>query len=80
MKILYLLFASLLLAFLPEPGNASHRCQGKGGHCCLFKNCRYQNMGRVDCQPGWTCCRRGRWKIMPSPSTTLDVFKICPMT
>nr|BAN89440.1 crotasin-like_protein [Ovophis okinavensis] len=63
MKILYLLFAFLFLAFLSEPGNAQGQCYRPGG-LCLSDPCPsgHLDLGQVDCQPGQKCCRRGSGK------------------
>ncbi|XP_039220077.1 myotoxin-1-like [Crotalus tigris] len=82
MKILYLLFAFLFLAFLSEPGNAQPRCRRLGGKC-FRKRCppKHVYLGRQDCWQRRRCCKSfGKWKIMPSPSRTMDIFKIWPRT
>nr|AEU60009.1 crotamine 1 [Crotalus oreganus helleri] len=62
MKILYLLFAFLFLAFLSEPGNAYKRCHKKGGHCfpkekiCIPPS---SDFGKMDCRWKWKCCKKG---------------------
>ncbi|XP_015680255.1 crotasin-like [Protobothrops mucrosquamatus] len=81
MKILYLLFTFLFLAFLSEPGNAQPpECRNIGGQCYQSR-CPdgKNNNGWKDCEWGQLCCNR-KWKIMPSPSTTMDTIKIWPMT
>ncbi|XP_032071978.1 crotamine CRO1-like [Thamnophis elegans] len=78
MKILYLLFAVLILAFLSQPGNAQDRCHSIRGRCYPNRCPGGLDHGQVDCRYRWRCCPW--WKMMPSPSTTLDVFKIWPMT
>nr|AEY69048.1 crotamine-like precursor [Thamnodynastes strigatus]AEY69049.1 crotamine-like precursor [Thamnodynastes strigatus]APZ74619.1 beta-defensin-like protein [Thamnodynastes strigatus]APZ74621.1 beta-defensin-like protein [Thamnodynastes strigatus]APZ74622.1 beta-defensin-like protein [Thamnodynastes strigatus] len=58
MKILYLLFALLFLAFLSEPGNAQDLCHNLGGRC--FRNrCSWslRNHGGQDCPWGSVCCK-----------------------
>nr|AGF25392.1 beta-defensin-like protein [Bothrops neuwiedi] len=59
MKILYLLFTFLFLAFLSEPGNAQPECCQEGG-ICHSKQCPlgYSSLGRLDCQLGQRCCIR----------------------
>nr|AGF25389.1 beta-defensin-like protein [Bothrops leucurus] len=59
MKILYLLFTFLFLAFLSEPGNAQRRCRQKGG-MCLPGPCPpgYVSLGQQDCRRGQMCCIR----------------------
>nr|AGF25391.1 beta-defensin-like protein [Bothrops matogrossensis] len=59
MKILYLLFTFLFLAFLSEPGNAQRRCRQRRG-ICRPRPCPPENfsLGRLDCQMGQMCCRR----------------------
>nr|AGF25387.1 beta-defensin-like protein [Bothrops jararaca] len=59
MKILYLLFTFLFLAFLSEPGNAQVRCRRLGG-ICILSRCplRYDSLGQQDCLKGQKCCRR----------------------
>ncbi|XP_013908048.1 PREDICTED: crotamine CRO3-like [Thamnophis sirtalis] len=80
---LYLLFAFLFLAFLSESGNAQRWCHRRGGRCfshrCLQN---FENLGKIDCRQSHICCRPNgaQWKIMPSPSSIQDVFKIWPMT
>ncbi|XP_060548147.1 crotamine-like [Pantherophis guttatus] len=57
MKIIYLLFAFLFLAFLSEPGNAQPVCYSRRGSClhvCLPPSV---DLHRLDCRHGWTCCR-----------------------
>ncbi|KAK9405150.1 beta-defensin-like [Crotalus adamanteus] len=63
MKILYLLFTFLFLAFLSEPGNAHQQCRRVGGHC-FRKLCppRHRYLGQQDCGPRRRCCRRTRGK------------------
>ncbi|KAG8127320.1 hypothetical protein E2320_014249 [Naja naja] len=58
MKILYLLFAFLFLAFLSEPGNAQRRCHSLRGRC-HYRHCRGNtiSIGIQDCQQGFLCCR-----------------------
>ncbi|KAK9405202.1 beta-defensin-like [Crotalus adamanteus] len=60
MKILYLLFAFLFLAFLSEPGDAQPRCLHRGG-LCFPNRCppRYVDLKQLDCSPQRKCCRRG---------------------
>nr|AGF25395.1 beta-defensin-like protein [Lachesis muta] len=59
MKILYLLFPFLFLAFLSEPGNAQGQCHQQRGRCFLHQ-CPLSHyfLGRLDCGPGRRCCRR----------------------
>ncbi|KAK9405151.1 beta-defensin-like [Crotalus adamanteus] len=63
MKILYLLFAFLFLAFLSERGNAQRRCRRLGG-CCHFRRCPSEtfNLGQLDCGLLQKCCRWERGK------------------
>nr|AGF25383.1 beta-defensin-like protein [Bothrops atrox] len=58
MKILYLLFTFLFLAFLSEPGNAQRECYWQRGFC-RSKGCPfgYDSLGRLDCPLGYVCCR-----------------------
>ncbi|KAK9405227.1 beta-defensin-like [Crotalus adamanteus] len=63
MKILYLLFAFLFLAFLSEPGNAQRLCLRRGGLC--FPNpCPHghHDFGQLDCGREWKCCIQTRIK------------------
>uniref|UniRef100_A0A182C5S4 Defensin n=1 Tax=Phalotris mertensi TaxID=1260334 RepID=A0A182C5S4_9SAUR len=57
MKILYLLFALLFLAFLSEPGNAQPRCHSQGGRC-YFLLCPWNTIdhGQLDCPGTRICC------------------------
>ncbi|KAG8147756.1 hypothetical protein E2320_001419 [Naja naja] len=59
MKILYLLFAFIFLAFLSEPGNAQPRCRRLGGRC-FQRRCPpiSINVGGQDCRMGFICCLR----------------------
>ncbi|KAK9405289.1 beta-defensin-like [Crotalus adamanteus] len=59
MKILYLLFAFLFLAFLSEPGNAQRRCRRLGGRC-HFRRCPFEtfDIGKQDCGLLQKCCRQ----------------------
>ncbi|KAK9405263.1 beta-defensin-like [Crotalus adamanteus] len=59
MKILYLLFAFLFLAFLSEPGNAQRLCRQVGGFC-NFSRCPFptSNIGKLGCGPQRKCCRQ----------------------
>nr|APZ74626.1 beta-defensin-like protein [Phalotris mertensi]APZ74627.1 beta-defensin-like protein [Phalotris mertensi]APZ74628.1 beta-defensin-like protein [Phalotris mertensi]APZ74630.1 beta-defensin-like protein [Phalotris mertensi]APZ74631.1 beta-defensin-like protein [Phalotris mertensi] len=57
MKILYLLFALLFLAFLSQPGNAQPRCHSRGGRC-YSPRCPINTKchGKMDCPRGSICC------------------------
>nr|AGF25386.1 beta-defensin-like protein [Bothrops jararaca] len=59
MKILYLLFTFLFLAFLSEPGNAQEECLQQGGFCRLIR-CPfgYDSPEQQDCRKGQRCCIR----------------------
>nr|QIM55387.1 beta defensin-like protein [Sistrurus miliarius]QIM55388.1 beta defensin-like protein [Sistrurus miliarius]QIM55389.1 beta defensin-like protein [Sistrurus miliarius] len=59
MKILYLLFAFLFLAFLSEPGNARGQCRRLEGRC-FRRRCplRHVDLKLQDCGPRRRCCRR----------------------
>uniref|UniRef100_A0A182C5X6 Defensin n=2 Tax=Phalotris mertensi TaxID=1260334 RepID=A0A182C5X6_9SAUR len=61
MKILYLLFALLFLAFLSEPGNAQRICLGGRGFChstpCPRSTIDY---GKKDCWGSLRCCEPKR--------------------
>ncbi|KAK9405203.1 beta-defensin-like [Crotalus adamanteus] len=63
MKILYLLFTFLFLAFLSEPGNAQRLCLRRGGHCFGYQ-CPggFLDLGQLDCPRQFTCCKRTRRK------------------
>ncbi|KAK9405256.1 beta-defensin-like [Crotalus adamanteus] len=61
MKILYLLFAFLFLAFLSEPGDAQPRCNQVGGFCRPVRCPRTSEIEK-DCGLRWKCCKRTRGK------------------
>nr|APZ74629.1 beta-defensin-like protein [Phalotris mertensi] len=60
MKILYLLFALLFLAFLSEPGNAQfYFCVGGRGRCYSGPCPRpTTDIGNQNCPGRLTCCVR----------------------
>nr|AGF25394.1 beta-defensin-like protein [Lachesis muta] len=60
MKILYLLFPFLFLAFLSEPGNAQEWCRGLGGFCSFYQCRPGHDLGPQDCWPERRCCRWGK--------------------
>nr|BAN89441.1 crotasin-like_protein [Ovophis okinavensis] len=62
MKILYLLFAFLFLAFLSEPGSASHKCHDAKGMCSLTECTSGTNLGQKDCAKNLRCCKRIKGK------------------
>ncbi|KAK9412215.1 Cts-p2: Crotasin [Crotalus adamanteus] len=62
MKILYLLFAFLFLAFLSEPGNADHKCRDAGGMCSLTMCVTGTDLGQQDCVSQLRCCKRIKGK------------------
>ncbi|KAK9405255.1 beta-defensin-like [Crotalus adamanteus] len=62
MKILYLLFAFLFLAFLSEPGNAQRQCFNLQGSCRFICPLGTTNSGEQDCEPLLSCCIRTRGK------------------